>query len=183
MDGLLLEHVPGLPARVLIEVGEQRAVVVPTAAAARRLADVVLGEEDPPDEAVVKAGGPIRLVPAEGGLLPHLTVLGNVVHGHTVAHRVTRQAAELQSTQTAKWCGLGDVLDRHPHEITPGRRRLAGVARALRAEPRVIVLEDAGGLPTWGSLLALHPNPELKRAALVLITTDPERTTGFDDAT
>ncbi|TDD30806.1 hypothetical protein E1218_00385 [Kribbella turkmenica] len=183
MDGLLLEHVPGLPERVLIEVGEQRALVLPTAAGARRLADLVIGEEDPPRGAVVSTGGPVRLVPAEGGLLPHLTVLGNIIHGHTVAHRVTRQAAELQSSQTAKWCGLADVLDRHPHEITPGRRRLAGVARALRAEPRVIVLEDAGGLPTWGSLLAQHPNPELKRAALLLITTDPGRTTDFADAT
>jgi ABC-type taurine transport system ATPase subunit len=182
MDGLLLERIPGLPEKVLIEVGEQRALVMPTAAAARRLADLIIGVEDPPEGAVIKAGGPVRLVPAEGGLLPHLTVLGNVIHGHTVAHRVTRKAAEVQSTQTAKWCGLEDVLDRHPHEITPGRRRLAGVARALRAEPRVIVLEDAGGLPTWGSLLALQPNPELLRAALLLITTDPERTTGFADA-
>jgi hypothetical protein len=46
----------------------------------------------------------------------------------------------------------------------------------------VIVLEDAGGLPTWASLLGLQPNPELKRAALLLITTDPERATGFGDA-
>jgi ABC-type taurine transport system ATPase subunit len=182
MDGLLLERIPDLPERILIEVGEQRALVMPTAAAARHLAELVIGEKDPPDGAVVKTGGAVRLVPAEGGLLPHLTVLGNVIHGHTVAHRVTRQAAKDLSTQTAKWCGLEDVLARYPHEITPGRRRLAGVARALRADPRVIVLEDAGGLPTWGSLLGLQANPELKRAALLLITTDPARTTGFDDA-
>lgn len=183
MDGLRLERIPDLPENVLVEVGEQRALVMPTAAAARRLADLVIGVEDPPDGAVVTTGGPVRLVPAEGGLLPHLTVLGNVIHGHTVAHRVTREVAESLSTQTAKWCGLEDVLHRYPHEITPGRRRLAGVARALRAEPRVIVLEDAAGLPTWASLFGLQPNPELKRAALVLITTDPERTTGFRDAT
>lgn len=182
MDGLLLDGIPDLPERILIEVGEQRALVMPTAAAARRLADLVIGVEDPPADAVVKPGGTVRLVPAEGGLLPHLTVLGNVVHGHTVAHRVTHQAAKDLSTQTAKWCGLEDVLDRYPHEITPGRRRLAGVARALRAEPRVIVLEDAGGLPTWASLLGLQSNPELNRAALLLITTDPARTTGFGDA-
>ena len=36
----------------------------------------------------------------------------------------------------------------------------------------MIVLEDAGGLPTWGSLLRLQSNPELKSAALLLITTD-----------
>ena len=94
MDGLLLERIPGLPEQVLIEVGEQRALVMPTAAAARRLADLVIGVEDPPAGAVVKTGGAVRLVPAEGGLLPHLTVLGNVIHGHTVAHRVTRQAAK-----------------------------------------------------------------------------------------
>jgi ABC-type taurine transport system ATPase subunit len=181
MDGLLLERIPGLPEKVLIEVGEQRALVLPTAAAARRLADLVIGVEDPPEGALVKTGGAVRLVPAEGGLLPHLTVLGNVIHGHTVAHRVTRQAARELSTQTATWCGLEDVLARYPHEITSGRRRLAGVARALRADPRVIVLEDAGGLPTWGSLLGLQANPELKRAALLLITTDAGRTTGFGD--
>jgi len=187
MDGLLLERLPGLPERLRIDVGEQRALVMPSAAAARELVDVLTGAEDPPAGAVVKVSGAIRLVPAEGGLLPHLTVLGNVVHGHTVTHRVTRKAAEEQSLVTAGDCGLDDVLDRYPHEITPGRRRLAGVARALRAHPRLIVLEDAAGLPTWGSLLRLDQTPEvappeLSGAAVLLITTDPTRTTGFRDA-
>ena len=181
MDGLLLERVPGLPQRLRVDVGEQRALVMPSAAAARRLADVLIGVEEAPDSAVVKAAGAVRLVPAEGGLLPHLTVLGNVVHGHTVTHRVTRKAAEEESRVTAARCGLEDVLDRYPHEITPGRRRLAGVARALRAHPSVIVLEDAVGLPTWGSLLRFDHNPELWSAALLLISTNPARTTGFRD--
>ena len=97
MDGLLLERVPGLPDRLRIDVGEQRALVMPAAADRRRLADLVTGAEDPPDGAVVKIGGAVRLVPAEGGLLPHLTVLDNVIHGHTVAHPVTKQAAKEQS--------------------------------------------------------------------------------------
>ncbi|MEU4190663.1 hypothetical protein AB0E69_02100 [Kribbella sp. NPDC026611] len=187
MDGLLLERLPGLPARVRIDVGEQRALVLPTAASARRLVDLLTGVEDPPASAEVKIGNPVRLVPAEGGLLPHLTVLGNIVHGHTATQRVTRKAAEQQSVVTAADCGLDDVLDRYPYEITPGRRRLAGVARALGAHPRLIVLEDAAGLPTWGSLLRLHhkpeePPPELSGAAVLLVTTDPARTTGFRDA-
>lgn len=182
MDGLLLERVPGLPDRIQVDVGEQRALVLPSAAAARQLADQVIGVDDPPKGAVVKAAGAVRLVPAEGGLLPHLTVLGNVVHGHTMTHRVTRKAAEDESRVTASFCGLEDVLDRYPHEITPGRRRLAGVARALRSHPAVIVLEDAAGLPTWGSLLPFDHNPELWSAALLLITTDSARTTGFRHA-
>ena len=184
MDGMLLERlpVPGLPAQLRIDVGEQRALVLPDAASARLLADLVTGLEEPPPEAVVRAAGAVRLVPAEGGLLPHLTVLGNVVHGHSVTHRVTRRAAEDECRVTAARCGLEDVLDRYPHEITPGRRRLAGVARALRAHPALIVLEDAAGLPTWGSLLRFDHNPELWSAALLLITTDPDRTTGFRHA-
>ncbi|TCO49219.1 hypothetical protein EV646_103197 [Kribbella antiqua] len=179
MDGLLLERLPGLPERLRIDIGEQRALVMPSAAAARQLGDLLIGAEEPPDGAVVKTAGAVRLVPAEGGLLPYLTVLGNVVHGHTVTHRITRKAAEEECRVTAARCGLEDVLDRYPHEITPGRRRLAGVARALRAHPAVIVLEDASGLPTWGSLLRLESNPELWSAALLLITTDSARTTGF----
>jgi ABC-type nitrate/sulfonate/bicarbonate transport system ATPase subunit len=182
MDGLLLERLPGLPERLRIDIGEQRALVMPSAAAARRLGDLLIGAEEPPDGAVVKTAGAVRLVPAEGGLLPYLTVLGNVVHGHTVTHRIARKAAEEECRVTAARCGLEDVLDRYPHEITPGRRRLAGVARALRAHPSVIVLEDASGLPTWGSLLRLESNPELWSAALLLITTDSARTTGFRHA-
>jgi ABC-type nitrate/sulfonate/bicarbonate transport system ATPase subunit len=182
MDGLLLERWPDLPERLRIDIGEQQALVMPSAAAARQLADLLIGAEEPPDSAVVKTAGAVRLVPAEGGLLPYLTVLGNVVHGHTIAHRVTRKAAEEECRVTAARCGLEDVLDRYPHEITPGRRRLAGVARALRAHPSVIVLEDASGLPTWGSLLRFENNPELWSAALLLITTDSARTTGFRHA-
>jgi ABC-type taurine transport system ATPase subunit len=182
MDGLLLEGLPGIPRQLRIDVGEQRALVVANAAAARQMADVVAGLDEPPPGAVVKTSGAVRLVPAEGGLLPHLTVLGNVVHGHTVTHRVTRRAAADECRVTATRCGLEDVLERYPHEITPGRRRLAGVARALRAHPAVIVLEDAAGLPTWGSLLRFDHNPELWSAALLLITTDLARTTGFHHA-
>jgi ABC-type taurine transport system ATPase subunit len=184
MEGLLLERlpVPGVPARIRVKVGEQRSLVVPDAGQARRLADLISGIEETPPGAVVEVGGAVRLVPAEGGLLPHLTVLGNVVHGHTVANRVTRRAAADESRVTACRCGLEDVLHRYPHELTPGRRRLAGVARALRAQPAVIVLEDAAGLPTWSSLLRFDHNPELWSAALLLITTEAARTAGFPDA-
>ncbi|MEV8374175.1 hypothetical protein AB0P21_15645 [Kribbella sp. NPDC056861] len=181
MDGLLLEGLPGIPRRLRLLRGEQRALVVQDATTARLLADLISGLEEPPPDAIVERSGEVRLVPAEGGLLPHLTVLGNVVHGHTVTHRVTRRAAEDESRVTATRCGLEDVLDRYPYEVTPGRRRLAGVARALRAHPAAIVLEDAAGLPTWGSLLRFD-NPELWFPALLLITTDPARTTGFQHA-
>lgn len=178
MNGLLLDGLPGLPSRLELGIGERRALVVPDATAVRRLADLVAGLEELPPGAEVKASGPVRLIPVEGGLLPHLTVLGNVVHGHLRTHRVTRSAAEDECRHAAGNCGLGDVLDRYPHEITPGRRRLTAVARALEAAPAAVVLEDAPGLPTWGSLLSF-PYSALSGTVLLLITTDPTRTTGF----
>ncbi|MEU0089791.1 hypothetical protein [Kribbella sp. NPDC006257] len=179
MDGVRLEGLPGMSRPLRIDVGEQRALVVADAATARRCADLIAGIDEPADGQVVKVEGAVRLVPAEGGLLPHLTVLGNVIHGQTSSRQVTHKAAAEESRETAARCGLEDVLKRYPHEITPGRRRLAGVARALRAHPAVIVLEDAAGLPTWGSLLRFDHNPELWSAALLLITTDAARATGF----
>ncbi|GAB2554635.1 P-loop NTPase family protein [Kribbella endophytica] len=181
MDGLLLERLlPGLPDEVRVGAGQQRSLVLGTRAEARLCADLIAGLEDLPEKAVVDTSGPIRLVPAEGGLLPHLTVLDNIVHGHITAHRVTKEAADKQCHLTATNCDLDDVLLRYPHEITPGRRRLAGLARAVRADPSVIVLEDAPGLPTWGSLLRPDNITELWSIALVLITTDAERAKAFD---
>ena len=65
----LLERLPGLPAQLRVNVGEQRALVVPNASAARQVADLVAGLDEPPPGAVVKTSGAVRLVPAEGGLL------------------------------------------------------------------------------------------------------------------
>jgi ABC-type nitrate/sulfonate/bicarbonate transport system ATPase subunit len=174
--GLDLEQlaVPGAPATIVVQRGEQRAVVVTEPAVARRLADAV----------IELAGVPVRLVPAEGGLLPHLSVEGNLAHAYR-ARGLPRRDARAEAHGTASRCGLGDVLRRYPHEITPGRRRLAGVARALCGRPGAIVLEDAPGLPTWAVLLDLanvaEHLPDLLSAAVLLIAPDQARAAGFSD--
>lgn len=123
-----------------------------------------------------------RLVPAEGGLLPHRTVLGNLVHGNRIGRIIPRATAVEEIALTATGCGLDDVLDRYPHEITPGRRRVAGLARALCGLPTVttVVLEDAPDLPTWPNLLEAVHAPELYSVALLLLTYDAERAVGFE---
>src|SRR5262249_54034778 len=147
--------VPGVPEHLVLPPGEHCALVVPDPRQARWLADLIAGLEKPPPGARVEGSDGVRLVPAEGGLLPHLTVLGNLMHGARVSpgsRTVPRPTAEQRCRETANRCGLDDVLDRYPFEITPGRRRLAGLARALRSKPAAVVLEDAPGMPTWGAL-------------------------------
>lgn len=128
--------------------------------------------------------GTCRLVPAEGGLLPHRTVLGNLVHGNRIGRIIPRARAVEEVALTAAGCGLDDVLGRYPHEITAGRRRVAGLARALCGLPAVttVVLEDAPDLPTWPNLLEAVHAPELYSVALLLLTHDAERAVGFDTA-
>ncbi len=175
--------VPGVPEVVRLANGGQYALVTGDATSARLMADVVAGLVEPPGTTVVRGTGPVRLVPADGGLLPHLTVGQNLVRAHRVARRRVPRGRAAEACQVcASRCGLDDdVLRRHPYEITPGRRRLAGVARALCAEAAVVVLEDAAGLPTWKAVLNLEHTPELYWPALLLVTSDERRADGFRD--
>lgn len=50
-------------------------------------------------------------------------------------------------------CDIGDIVDRYPHEISHGQRKLVGVARALVQRPRLVLMDEpAAGLDTSESL-------------------------------
>ncbi|MDA0159062.1 ABC transporter ATP-binding protein [Solirubrobacter ginsenosidimutans] len=50
-------------------------------------------------------------------------------------------------------CGLTDVADRLPTELSHGRRKLVGVARALAQRPRLVLMDEpAAGLDTDESI-------------------------------
>jgi ABC-type transporter Mla maintaining outer membrane lipid asymmetry ATPase subunit MlaF len=195
-----------------VRAGEVRAAIVPDQQAVHSLANTVVGLDEPDDGRVLvdnaavagqhsdhrhhrrhRAGRRsrhcrIRLVPASGGLVPELTVLDNIVNAQCPTARAPREQADRMVDDAVESFGLDPLLDRRPEHLTPGERRLAGLALALCWEPSAVVLEDAAGLPTWDAVLAeqrrrqtLEPEVEpFAGVAVLLITTDAARAWQLD---
>lgn len=100
----------------------------------------------------VRAVDPVRLrrrigyVFQSGGLFPHMTVADNV--GITPKLLGT-PAAEI-STRVEELLDLvrlndGEHRDRLPHELSGGQRQRVGVARALAARPRIVLMDEPFG--------------------------------------
>jgi len=100
----------------------------------------------------VRAADPVQLrrrigyVFQSGGLFPHISVAGNI--GITPKLQGT-PAAEI----TARVDELLDLVrldralyrDRFPHELSGGQRQRVGVARALAARPRIVLMDEPFG--------------------------------------
>jgi branched-chain amino acid transport system ATP-binding protein len=82
-----------------------------------------------------------------------------------------------QPRDNVRWamelCGLRDVAHRRPSELSHGRRKLVGVARALAARPRLVLLDEpAAGLDTDESLELGEHLRLLPRAGVSVLLVD-----------
>jgi iron(III) transport system ATP-binding protein len=90
-----------------------------------------------PDAAAAPERRRIAVVPQEGALFPHLSVLGNVAYGlDRAARRAGRAAAVLDLV------GLSGFQDRMPHHLSGGQQQRVAVARALAPRPPVVLLDE-----------------------------------------
>jgi len=118
----------------------------------------------------------IGLLLQDGGLLPGLRALDNVLLPAVLAGRRRAAAAE-RAEELLRLVGLGDRWDAYPAELSGGQQRRVALARALAAEPAVILADEPTG--DLDALAAREITAILARlrdsgsTAIVVVTHDP----------
>jgi len=101
----------------------------------RPLTDVPTGSFVPPHRRR------IALLAQEPLLFPHLTVLDNVAFGPRSAG-ASRAESRARATHWLDEVGVADLADRKPGQLSGGQAQRVAVARALAAEPELLLLDE-----------------------------------------
>jgi len=140
-----------------------------------RLGDLIL-DDAATDTFVVAARRPVGLVFQNYRLFPHLDVLDNVAYAPRVQGAGRRQAREVAETWLERF-DLTNLATRRPHEISGGQAQKVALARALAADPKLLLLDEP--LAALDAKTRLGVRAQLRRhieqftGPVLIITHDP----------
>ena len=96
----------------------------------------------------------VGMVFQDAALFPHLTVRGNLEYG---ARRAPRATAGLGFDQVVALLGIGPLLSRMPQGLSGGERQRVAMARALVANPRLLLMDEPLASLDWEARASILP--------------------------
>lgn len=137
--------------RLEVAAGETLALLGPNGAGKSTILGVIAGLVRPSAGGVTLGERPLAGVPPhdrriallaqEPLLFPHLSAVDNVAFAPR-ARGASRRAAREQARDWLAQVGVADLAERRPHELSGGQAQRVAVARALAAEPELLLLDE-----------------------------------------
>jgi ABC-type sugar transport system ATPase subunit len=182
---------------ITVEGGELLALLGPSGCGKTTLLRSVAGLERLDEGAIVLEGSDVTRTPPErravamvfqdGGLFPHLTARENIAVAVRRNYRSWR--ATLRSTRIDECAALVRIerlLERRPSELSGGQRQRVGLARALAANPTLMLMDEP--FANLDADLRLDLRREIRRlhragdvAETVFVTHDQTEALGIAD--
>jgi osmoprotectant transport system ATP-binding protein len=108
---------------------------------------VWIGDSDVATAEVIPLRRSIGYVIQENGLFPHMTVARNValplvLSGEQSAETITKRVEHMLSMVGLNYV---ELAARYPWQLSGGQRQRVGLARALVAEPKVLLMDEPFG--------------------------------------
>ena len=102
-------------------------------------------------------------------LYPHMTVRGNMAYG--LKNRgIPKAEIDKKVIDAAKMLRIDDYLDRQPNQLSGGQRQRLAIARAILANPKMIILDEAtSSLDTESEALIQKSLSELMKERTTIV--------------